>query len=145
MTISPLLVQDVLVAITIVGGSALYYKGRLPRQTVKDLQAHVQAQDLIIGDMQKERDSDRQALANLQGQLKVYKDIPLKELADGINKVNAMTERNFQVNTEVAASNEKILGALTSSAVTLVRDTQDAKTAVQGVKIDLALSNKEGE
>jgi len=125
--ISPAIIQDVLVGITMIGGSLLYYKGRLPRQTVKDLQAHVKAQDLLMKDITRERDEDRRALSNLEGQLKVYKDIPLRELADGIKAV--------------ANSNEQILQALNTSAITSARTTSDAASAVQGVKTDLQIDN----
>ena len=139
--ISPVVIQDVLVGITMVGGTALYYKGRVPAQTIKNLivsnksyieldkarQASLVALEEKLKEATAKHVEDRmeltKSISDLQGQIKVYKELPLRELADGIN--------------EIGRTNLKILERLETSATTLVANTHDAAIAVQGVRSDL--------
>lgn len=73
----------------------------------------------------------------LKGTVATLKDIPLQEIRDGIRDLKVSSEENLQINRNTATTNGKILDQLKSSAVTLVKDTADAKTAVRTVKTDL--------
>lgn len=88
------IVQDIIIAIGLIGGTALYFRSRLPRQTIKDLQDHSLSQDLIIQDL-------RAQLADVNGQLKIFKAVPLQELADGIRENNKLTT---QIRDQLASS-----------------------------------------
>lgn len=135
MTISTQSVQNVVIVITVVGGALLYFRNRIPQQNVAQLTALTGTYEKRIAALEQELKSNHKiqldnvaAISDLQGQIKVYKDLPLRELADGIKKV--------------VDTNQDILNTLKSSALTLVTDTKDAAAAAQEVKTDLAVSNK---
>jgi hypothetical protein len=105
-------VNDIILAIVFIGGVIVFSRTRIPRQTIKDLQDHVAAQDLIINDLKEARIEDAKTIGVLQGQIQSYRDLPFesfKDLAVGIREVVKISKDN-------AASNQKILEVLTSSA-----------------------------
>ena len=103
---------------------------KLQKEQIEQLQRD---NDLCTQTTTKLRDD----LNHLQGQLDVLKDIPLQEIRDGIRDLKASSERNLKANENLVTISGKTLDTLKSSAVTLEKNTRDAKTAVQTVKADL--------
>jgi hypothetical protein len=112
MAISGQVVQDILIAITVIGGSWGFYRLRKPSQDtdkrietltglVEDYEKRIKfLEDKIKEDAQLHVDNAR-AISNLQGQIKVYKDLPLRELADGIKEVVKVSQQNADSNKEI--------------------------------------------
>lgn len=73
----------------------------------------------------------------LKGTVTTLKDIPLQEIRDGIRDLKVSSEKNLKANENLVTISGKTLETLKSSAVTLEKNTRDAKTAVQTVKADL--------
>lgn len=86
----------------LVGGAWLVLKSRIPQQTIKNLQEvnasyielnatyekRISSLELKIKEDANLHIENAKAISDLQGQIKVYKELPLKELADGIAKLN---------------------------------------------------------
>lgn len=122
MTISSQIVQDGIAIIILVGGIYAYGKSRAPQQTIKQLEQLSGAYEKRIKALEDDlKDSHRvqlenvAAISDLQGQVKVYKELPLQQLADGIKEVVGISKTN-------AESNQKILEVLTSGAALAAED-----------------------
>lgn len=129
--------QNLLIAIVFIGGIILYVKSRQPAQTLKNYKDLVESQDKRIKALEDQRLEDQRqhvenikAIADLQGQVKVYKELPLKELAEGMKRNNELSNKNNELSTS-------ILETLKGSAITLVQDTKEAATHVSEVRQDL--------
>ena len=141
MTFNSQNVQDIVILVVSIGGSFAIWKSRVPAQTIKNLeesnksyveldkarQASINVLEKKIKEVTDKHTEERvewtKAIADLNGQIKVYKELPLRELADGMKII--------------AASNAEILNTLKTSAITLTADTRDAAVAVAEVKSDL--------
>lgn len=108
-------INDIVLLVVFVGGVIVYAKSRIPRQTIKDLQAHANAQDLTIKDLRDSKEQLIKAIGVLEGQVKTYKELPLQELANGINEVVKISRDN-------AESNQKILETLQATAAINAED-----------------------
>ena len=108
----------------------LYAYSKAPSETIKNYESLVksfkeriemlEAQSLI--DTQNHLASVK-GIADLQGQIKVYKELPLQEMSNALQKISD--------------TNQLILLTLNSSARLLATDTKDAASAVKEVKADL--------
>lgn len=99
-------------------GSLLYARSKVPNQTITNYKLLTESQEKRIAALEEQKKLDQEtqvenikAIADLQGQLKTYKDLPLKEIAEALGKISN--------------SNELILSTLNKSAVILA----DEKTA----------------
>ena len=108
-------INDIVLLVVFVGGVIVYAKSRIPCQTIKDLQAHANAQDLIIKDLRDSKEQLIKAIGVLEGQVKTYKELPLQELANGINEVVKISRDN-------AESNQRILETLQATAAINAED-----------------------
>jgi hypothetical protein len=131
MDVSSQIIQDVLLAITIIGGSILYARNRIPQQNVQNLTALTDTYEKRIAALESELKDNHNlqlqnvaAIADLQGQVKVYKELPLQELADGIKEVVRISKDN-------ALSNQQILETLQQSASTLSNEKHDGGLLVK--------------
>lgn len=95
-------VNDILIAIGFVVTVIVASRNQIPRQTVKDLQSLVTAQETRIKVLEDGRLRDTETIGTLKGQVQTYKELPLQELAKGI--------------LEVSESNKQILATLQNSA-----------------------------
>jgi hypothetical protein len=102
-------VNDLVVLIVFVGGVFAYARTRIPQQTIKNLQDLVASQTQSIAELKERGIEDAKAISKLEGQIAVYKELPLRELADGIKEVVKISKDN-------AISNQKILETLQSTA-----------------------------
>lgn len=113
---------DLSTAINVVGfaafivGGLLYARSKVPTQTIVNYKLLTESQEKRIKALEDQSKADQKnhldnvkALADLQGQIKVYKELPLQEMASAMQKISA-------VNEVIAESNKKILERLDSSA-----------------------------
>lgn len=113
---------DLSTAINVVGfaafilGGILYARSKVPTQTIQNYKLLTESQEKRIKALEDQSKADQKnhidnvkALADLQGQIKVYKELPLQEMAAAMQKISA-------VNEVIAESNKKILERLDSSA-----------------------------
>jgi hypothetical protein len=103
------LIQDILLAVGLFGGIIIYRKQNIPQQTIKNLQDLTDSQTKSIAELKEARITDARTIGELQGQVKSYKELPLRELADGIKEVVNISRDN-------ATSNQKILETLQTTA-----------------------------
>lgn len=115
------IVIAVCVGISVLIGNVYYVirskNSKIQKEEILQLQIDNEACNTRTAELQKD-------VHKLQGQIDVLKDIPLKVINKDI--------------TSIKQSNKQILKTLRASAVTLEKDTKDAKTAVRTVKTDLA-------
>lgn len=108
--------------IALVVGSILALFSRLPKQTIQNQKDLIETYEKRLKALEDQKDEDRKqhienvkAIAELQGQIKVYKELPLQEMAQAMQKISL-------VNETIAKSNEQILSTLKNSALIAADD-----------------------
>lgn len=102
-------INDVLLLIVFVGGVIAYSRSRIPSQTIKNLQDLADSQGKSITELKEGRINDARIIGDLQGQVKVYKELPLRELAEGIKEIgnsNKLILQELQ-KTSIIASDDR--------------------------------------
>jgi hypothetical protein len=100
MALNSQIIQDIIFTITLVGGTLIYFKSRIPQENVKNLiiltdtyEKRIKALEDELKDNHQIQLSNVSAIADLQGQVKVYKELPLQELAEGIKQNNEISNK----------------------------------------------------
>jgi len=108
--------------ISLAVGSGLALFSRIPKQTITNYEQLSVAQEKRIAALEEQSKVDHQnhlenikAIADLQGQIKVYKELPLQEMAKAMQDIS-------DVNKVIAESNSQILKTLRKSAVIAADD-----------------------
>ena len=108
--------------IALVVGSILAVFSRIPKQTISNYEKLSVAQEKRIKALEDQKERDREqhieqvkAIAELQGQIKVYKELPLQEMALAMQEIS-------RVNKGIADSNTEILKTLKNSALIAAED-----------------------
>lgn len=120
--------------IAFIAGAALAVFSRIPKQTITNYVELSTAQEKRIDALEKQAKVDRQnhmenikAIADLQGQIKVYKELPLQEMAKAMQDIS-------EVNKLIAASNQQILKTLESSVIIAADDRSDLLHPTQNIQ-----------
>lgn len=99
-----------------VGGGILALFSRIPKQTITNQKDLIETYEKRLKALEDKADEDRKnhleqvkAIADLQGQIKVYKELPLQEMAVAMQEIS-------RVNKGIAESNTEILRTLRTSA-----------------------------
>lgn len=115
-------------------GSALALVSRLPKQTIENQKDLIETYEKRLKALEDQSAEDRKnhleqvkAIADLQGQIKVYKELPLQEMAKAMQKIS-------EVNETIARSNEQILKTLNASAVIAAGDRTTLLHPTQNVE-----------
>lgn len=108
-------VNDIVLLVVFISGVVVTSHSKIPRQNVIDLQALNSTQDTRIKALEEERLADAKIIGTLEGQVQTYKELPLRELADGIKEVVDISKEN-------ARSNQAILDQLKRTAVIAAQD-----------------------
>lgn len=105
-----------------IGGSILALLSRIPKQTIENQKSLIETYEKRLKALEDQKDEDRKqhienvrAIAELQGQIKVYKELPLQEMAKAMEEIS-------EVNKGIAESNQEILKTLKSSALIAAED-----------------------
>lgn len=95
-------------------GGILYARSKVPSQTISNYKDLTESQEKRISALEAQAAIDHQnhidnikAVADLQGQIKVYKELPLQEMAAAMQDIST-------VNQGIAKSNQMILDKLNS-------------------------------
>lgn len=120
-----------------VGGSVLALLSRIPKQTIQNQKDLIDTYEKRLKALEDQAQEDKKqhienvrAIADLQGQIKVYKELPLQEMASAMQEIS-------RVNKGIADSNTEILRTLKASAVTLAENTTETMHGTAQVAIDL--------
>ena len=105
-----------------IGGGILALFSRIPKQTITNYEQLSVAQEKRIKALEDQSKVDHKnhlenikAIADLQGQIKVYKELPLREMAKAMQDIS-------DGNKAIAESNRQILISLQSSAMIASED-----------------------
>ena len=120
-----------------VGGSVLALLSRIPKQTIQNQKDLIETYEKRLKALEDQALEDKKqhienvrAIADLQGQIKVYKELPLQEMAAAMQEIS-------RVNKGIADSNTEILKTLKLSAITLADNTAETMHGTAQVAIDL--------
>ena len=126
-------------------GAVLSILSRIPKQTIANQKDLIETYEKRLKALEDQKDEDRKqnienvkAIADLQGQIKVYKELPLQEMAIAMQNIS-------DVNKGIAVSNQKILEILTSSAITLAHETELNTQGTNRVAEDLKASDLQSQ
>lgn len=99
------LVTIVISSIFLIISSALAIVSRLPKQTIENQKTLIETYEKRLKALEDQKEEDRKqhienvkAIAELQGQINVYKELPLQQMADSMR--------------EIAQTNKKILNII---------------------------------
>ena len=102
-------------------GAVLYALSRQPKVTIENYKELAESQEKRITALEAQAAIDYQnhidnikAIADLQGQIKVYKELPLQEMAAAMQDIST-------VNQGIARNNQLILDKLNSQTGVVVR------------------------
>ena len=105
-----------------IGGGILALFSRIPKQTITNYEQLSVAQEKRIAALEEQSKVDHKnhlenikAIADLQGQIKVYKELPLREMAKAMQDISDGKKA-------IAESNRQILISLQSSAMIASED-----------------------
>ena len=108
--------------ISLAVGSILALFSRIPKQTITNYEQLSVAQEKRIAALEEQSKVDHKnhlenikAIADLQGQIKVYKELPLQEMAKAMQDIS-------DGNKAIAESNRQILLSLQRSAMIASED-----------------------
>lgn len=120
-----------------IGGSVLALFSRIPKQTIQNQKDLIETYEKRLKALEDQALEDKKqhienvrAIADLQGQIKVYKELPLQEMASAMQEIS-------RVNKGIADSNTEILRTLKASAITLAENTTETMHGTAQVAIDL--------
>lgn len=107
------------------GGGCLAVFSRIPKQTIINQKELIDTYEKRLKALEDQKDLDHQlhienikAIADLRGQIKVYKELPLQEMASAMQEIS-------RVNKGIADSNQEILKTLKISAVIAADDRSE--------------------
>jgi len=102
MTVNINLIRDILGYASLVGGSILILMSKVKTDNLNDLKDRVAILEKEREEARRQHLDNQKAIANLEGQLKTYKEIPLQQISNSL--------------VELSNSNSKILSVLQKSA-----------------------------
>lgn len=95
-----------------IGGGILALFSRIPKQTIDNQRALIETYEKRLKALEDQKEEDHRtqidnvkAIADLQGQIKVYKELPLQQMAKAMEEIS-------RVNKAIADSNNEILRRL---------------------------------
>jgi hypothetical protein len=109
-------------------GSLLAIFSRIPKQTIENQKSLIETYEKRLKALEDQKEEDHKtqienvkAIADLQGQIKVYKELPLQQMAKAMEEIS-------RVNKAIADSNTEILRTLKSSALIAAEDRLEEHT-----------------
>lgn len=80
--------------------SVFYLRSQLPKQTIQNQKELIETYEKRLKALEDQSEQDKKqhienvkAIADLQGQLKVYKEIPLQEIANSMKELSATNKQ----------------------------------------------------
>lgn len=103
-------------------GGMLTVFSRIPKETIRNQKDLIDTYEKRLKALEDQKEEDHKtqlenvkAIADLQGQIKVYKELPLQQMAEAMTAIS-------DVNKGIAASNKEILKTLKASSVIAAED-----------------------
>lgn len=112
--------RDIISFSVLVAGSAMILLSKVKTDNLNDLKERVEILEKEREEARRQHIDNQKAIANLEGQLATYKEIPLKSIAESLD--------------ELSKSNGKILDRLEKSAVIAQRNKNDGGLLVKTQK-----------
>lgn len=114
-----------LLSLVTMGFVAFYVvRSKVKDENYNDLKDRVALLEKEREEAREQHIENQKAIANLEGQLQTYKEIPLRGIDSSLK--------------ELTLSNQEILNTLKKSATSLAKDNESVSKAVKQVKTDLA-------
>lgn len=118
-------------------GSVLTLFSRIPKQTIANQKDLIDTYEKRLKTLEDQGKEDKKqhienvkAIAELQGQIKVYKELPLQDMALAMKEMASASRTNADYSRE-------ILKTLKSSAKTLAFDTEQTMQGTAEVALEL--------
>lgn len=109
-------ISVIISSVFLIASSVLVMRSKIPKQTIESQKELIEAYEKRIKNLEDLRQEDHKqhvenakAIAELQGQLKAYKEIPLKKLATAVEKTEQENVLKFQILQQIAQTQEEIL------------------------------------
>lgn len=112
--------RDIISFSVLVAGSAMILLSKVKTDNLNDLKERVEILEKEREEARRQHIDNQKAIANLEGQLATYKEIPLKSIAESLD--------------ELSKNNGKILDRLEKSAVLAQRNKNDGGLLVKTQK-----------
>lgn len=106
------LLRDILGYLALVIGAILILKSKIKTDNLKDLKLRVEILEKEREEAREQHVDNQKAISNLEGQLKTYKEIPLKAIASSLDKLsesNGNILRVLEGSTIIAAKDRDVL------------------------------------
>ena len=113
--------------VSLVVGAVLVLMSKVKTDNLNDLKERVEILEKEREDAREQHIENQRAISNLEGQLKTYKEIPLKSIASSLEKLAKTTRMTEK-------SNSLILEALRKSAVIAESSSHDGGLLVKTKK-----------
>lgn len=95
----------------------LYVKSRIPKQTIEQQSQLINALQSRVKVLEDSRTNDQKAIGTLEGQIKVYKELPLQEIAKSLQVLETLPADIQRMHEE---SNKELINFLRSNKLTPV-------------------------
>lgn len=104
---------NLLTVVTLVAAALILTRSKVRKDNYNDLKERVDILEKEREEARKQHLENQRAIASLEGQLKTYKEIPLKQIADSLAKL-------ADSNAQIKDNGEAILETLKTSAISVV-------------------------
>lgn len=115
--------------VLIIASAALVVFSRIPKQTIANLTDLNNSYEKRIQDLEEKikgyvriQSDNSASISYLQGQLDLYKEVPLKEWANTMKTLSIVNQKTGAQLGTIAESNERILAVLKNSALIAATD-----------------------
>lgn len=115
-------------AIAVIAIAVVYVRSRIPKQTIEEQGKLIAALQLRIETMAEENKSlyqkhidNEKAISDLQGQIKVYKELPLNDIADSLKELRTLKNIPIEFERITRKNTKEILKAVSNVKVQNVK------------------------
>lgn len=126
-----ILVSEIALAI---GLAVIYIKARIPKETIKqqgELIAALQQRQILMeeenGQLRHSHVENQKAIADLQGQIKVYKELPLQDIAKSLKALEGLPKEFERITN---ANGDRIMDSISHVTVQTVENQTVNKETV---------------
>ncbi len=130
--------QFLIISVELVVGimlAVLYVKSRLPKETIEQqskviaaLEKRIEVMEFDGKEQLKKHIENEKAIADLQGQIKVYKELPLQDIAKSLKALENLPHEFERITKD---NGEKILKAVSNISVQNVAEQNVAHETVK--------------
>ena len=111
-------IQIVVIAAEVIAGvllALLYVKSRIPKQTIEQQSQLINALQDRVKMLEDAHNTNQKAIGTLEGQIKVYKELPLQEIARSLQVLETLPADMQKMHEE---SNKELIDYLRGNKLT---------------------------